>query len=310
MEKVEALFTAVVDKHAPLKRARIRKKRSPWLTSDIVSLIRKRDLLKIRAMDTKDANDWNEYRNAPNTVDNEIKIRESNYYKEACTAHKENLSKLWNTINEVCSRKPKRTIVKNLEIGNQQITDSANIAEAFNEHFSSIGSKLIGAIVSNNVSPAKSFIEYLPTTNSVFSIKPTYPQQVLELMLKLSNKKATGLDGISSKLIKISAPVTVSSITKIFNSSISTEIFPDEWKLARVTPVHKNGSPSDVNNYRPISIIPIIAKLFEKIIYDLYYKYLSDNNLLSNCQSGFRALHSTVTSLLCATDKWRLLKYR
>ena len=61
-----------------------------------------------------------------------------------------------------------------------------------------------------------------------------------------------------------------------------------------------------MNNYRPISIIPIIAKLFEKIIYDQYYKYLSDNNLLSNCQSGFRALHSTVTSLLCATDKWRL----
>ena len=111
---------------------------------------------------------------------------------------------------------------------------------------------------------------------------------------------------MSSKLIKISAPVIVSSITKIFNSSISTGIFLDEWKLAHVTPVHKNGSPSDVNNYRPISIIPIIAKLFEKIIYDQYYKYLLDNNLLSNCQSGFRALHSTVTSLLCATDKLRL----
>ena len=143
----------------------------------------------------------------------------------------------------MCSKNPKRVIVKNLEIGNQQITDSANIAEAFNEHFSTIGSKLIDAIVLNNVSPAKSFVEYLPTTNSVFSIKTTYPQQVLELMLKLSNKKATGLDGISSKLIKISAPVRVSFITKIFNSSISTGIFPDELKLARVTPVHKNGVP-------------------------------------------------------------------
>ena len=72
-EKWKALFTAVVDKHAPLKRARIRNKRSPWLTSDIASLIRKRDLLKIRAMDTNDANNWNEYRNARNTVNNEIK---------------------------------------------------------------------------------------------------------------------------------------------------------------------------------------------------------------------------------------------
>ena len=212
-------------------------------------------------MDTKDANDWNEYRNARNTVNNEIKKRKSNYYKEACIAHKENPSKLWNTINEVCSRKPERAIVKNLEIGNQQITDSANIAEDFNEHFSTIGSTLIDAIVSNDVSPPKSFIEYLPTTNSVFSIKPTYPQQVLELMLKLSNKKATGLDGIASKLIKISAPVIISSITKIFNSSISTGIFLDEWKLARVTPVQKSGSLSDVNNYRPISINQCIVGL-------------------------------------------------
>ena len=153
------------------------------------------------------------------------------------------------------------------------------------------------------MSPAKSFTEYLPTTNSVFRIKPTYPQQVLELMLKLSNKKATGPDGISSKLIKISAPVIVSSITKIFNSLISTGIFPDEWKLARVTPVHKNGSPSDENNYRLISIIPIVAKLFEKIIYDQCYKYIYR---IIICQSGFRALHSTITSLLCATDKWHL----
>ena len=144
-------------------------------------------------MDTKDANDWNEYRNARNTVNNEIKKRRSNYYKEASIAHKENPSKLWNTINEVCNRKPERAIVKNLEIGNQQITDSANIAEAFNEHFSIIGSKLIDAIVSNDVSPAKSFIEYLPTINSVFSIKPTYPQQVLKLMLKLSIKKPLAL---------------------------------------------------------------------------------------------------------------------
>ena len=72
------------------------------------------------------------------------------------------------------------------------------------------------------------------------------------------------------------------------------------------TPVFKSGRPSDVNNYRPnISIIPMIAKIFEKIICDQFYKYLSVNNLLSNCQSSFRALHSTVTSLLNSTDKWR-----
>ena len=176
------------------------------------------------------------------------------------------------------------------------------MAEAFNEHFSTIGCKLTDAI--GSINSAESFLEYLPTANSVFSIEPTSSAKVLELMFKLSKKKAIGLDGISSQLIKISAPVIVASITEIFNCSILTGIFPDEWKAARVTPVFKSGSPSDVNNYRPISIIPMIAKTFEKFIYDQFCEYLSVNNLLSNCRSGFRALHSTVTLLLNSTDKW------
>ena len=267
-----------------------------------MSLIRKRDFLKKRAIDTKEADDWNKFKRALNTVNNEIKIRKSNYYKEACFTHKKDPSKLWSAINEVCSRKPKSTNVKNLEIDNQKLTNSTAMAEAFNEYFSTIGCKLTDAIGSAN--SAESFLEYLPIANSVFSIEPTSSAKVLELMLKLSKKKAIGLDGISSQLIKISAPVIVASITEIFNCSIVTRIFPDEWKAARVTPVFKGGSPSDVNNYRPISIIPMVAKTFEKFICDQFYEYLSVNNLLSNCQPGFRALHSTVTSLLNSTDKW------
>ena len=106
-DKWKDMFVSVVDKHAPLKRSRIRNKRSPWLSSDIISLIRKRDFLKKRAIDTKEADNWNKYKRARNTVNNEIKIRKSNYNKEACFAHKKEPSKLWSTINEVCSRKPK-----------------------------------------------------------------------------------------------------------------------------------------------------------------------------------------------------------
>ena len=104
--------------------------------------------------------------------------------------------------------------------------------------------------------------------------------QSLLLFLKLSDRKATGLDSISSKLLKIAAPVIAASITDLFNCSISTGVFPDEWQLARVVPVFKKGTRSEVSNYRSISIIPIIAKVFEKAIYDQSYKYLSDSNML------------------------------
>ena len=79
---------------------------------------------------------------------------------------------------------------------------------------------------------------------------------------------------------------------------------PTEWKLARVIPIFKKGKRQDVNNYWPISIIPTVAKVFEKIIYDQFFKYLNDNDLLVCCQSGFRSLHSTLTSLLEASYSW------
>ena len=77
-----------------------------------------------------------------------------------------------------------------------------------------------------------------------------------------------------------------------------------EWKLARVSPILKKGKTDDPNNYRPISIIPTVAKIFEKILYDQLCEYLNDNNLLTHCQSGFRLLHSTLTALIEPTNCW------
>ena len=109
---------------------------------------------------------------------------------------------------------------------------------------------------------------------------------------------------IPSKLLKMAASIVTPSLTAIFTKSIITGIYPTEWKMARVTPVFKKGEKSDLNDYRPISVIPVVSKVFEKIVYDQLYQYLNDNQLLSSCQSGFRSLHSTLTALLEATNSW------
>ena len=86
--------------------------------------------------------------------------------------------------------------------------------------------------------------------------------------------KSTGLDNLPPRMLKIAAGVLATSLAFLFNQSISSGIVPTEWKLARVTPIFKR--VKDVNNYRPISIIPAVAKVFERLIYDPFFKYLND----------------------------------
>ena len=178
------------------------------------------------------------------------------------------------------------------------------LSETFNTHFASIGPKLMEKIPcdENNCS----YIEYLNChiSGNTFELKSTTSSMVCSLLDKLCKSKATGLDKISAKLLRYCPDLLSESLTVIFNCSINTGIFPDEWKCSKVIPLFKHGERRDLNNYRPISIIPVVAKVFERIIYDQIYVFLTDNNLLCNSQSGFRCLHSTVTALLESTNNW------
>ena len=128
--------------------------------------------------------------------------------------------------------------------------------------------------------------------------------EVVNLVKGIDEGKATGLDNIPFKLLKTAADVVSPSLTCIFNQSLLTGIYPSDWKLAKVTPIFKNGSKIDLRNYRPISVIPAVAKIFEKNIYDQLYNYLNVNDLLTSCQSGFRSLHNTLTALLETSNNW------
>ena len=81
-------------------------------------------------------------------------------------------------------------------------------------------------------------------------------------------------------------------------------IFPDDWKLAKVTPVFKDGDRNICGNYRPISVISVVAKVFEKLVYQQLKSFMTKNNILVDLQSGFRAKHSTETTLLSSTNEW------
>ena len=105
---------------------------------------------------------------------------------------------------------------------------------------------------------------------------------VNSLLKSINVNKATGPDNIPGRLLKIAADILSPSLTEIFNRSLSKGIYPSDWKMTKVLPIFKNGEKCDRSNYRPISIISAVAKAFGKILYNQFYSYLSNNNLLSN----------------------------
>ena len=100
-------------------------------------------------------------------------------------------------------------------------------------------------------------------------------------------RKASGHDKISNKLLKIACPYIHESLTDLFNLSIESNKFANDWKIAKVFPLHKSGERDDANNYRPISVLSTIPRLFERLMYDQLYSYLTENNLINTRQSGF-----------------------
>ena len=301
--KWKALFLKVCDVHAPLKSKRLRPSKSSWITTGLKKRMNYQDHLKKKAVKSNNLIDWNHYRTLKNQINNEIKIAKQNYYINAFDKFSGDTRKTWQTINELTCRKSNRTVINEVEYCGQKSENSLEAAEIFNTFFSEIGTNL-----SKDVAEAAvSYSDFLTETDKLFSFSETTPAHVYSLLSKLSKSKATGPDNIPAKLLKECPDLICESLSLIFNQSFKTGVFPNDWKNARVSPLYKNsGKRNDPSNYRPISVIPVVAKVFERIIYDQLYVHLTKYNLLSKYQSGFRSLHSTVTALLEATDSWAL----
>ena len=124
----------------------------------------------------------------------------------------------------------------------------------------------------------------------------------MSTIFSLPTKSSTGFD-ISSKFLKQIAPTIVKHLTTLIKQVFNTGIFPDKLKLARVIPLHKNGNPSLLNNYRPISLLPVISKVIEKIISNQLRSYFESKKLFYENQYGFRSDHSTEYATLELIDR-------
>ena len=179
-------------------------------------------------------------------------------------------------------------------INNRSIADHKEIADQFNIFFSSIGSNLSHSI--EIVDNTLDFTDYLNNpTEHPFNFNVITESETLSIINKLKSENSSGKDEISNNLLKSIKDEIGKPLTIIINQSLRTGIFPDALKIAMLTihSLYKKGDNFCLNNYRPISLLPTISKIFERVMFTQRYSYLNANFLLSEQQYGFRSQHST-----------------
>ena len=151
----------------------------------------------------------------------------------------------------------------------------------------------------------KKYYKNLNLVGKSFSFEPVVYTSVLKLLQQLNPHKSAGIDNLTGKFLKEGAPVLASPITNLINLSISLSSFHDDCKIAKLKPLYKKEAKTKPKNYRPISLLPLISKIIERIIHDQTQVFLDENKILYTYQSGFRKHYSTDTCLSCLTDRVR-----
>ena len=184
-------------------------------------------------------------------------------------------------------------------IDDQEISDQGKIANCFNKSFVDIGPKLASTIPE---SQAK-FHQYLNPHQTFMGEANLTDDELKEALRSLKPNKSPGYDNISSNVVNETSDIFFTPLKYIFNFSLQQGIFPENLKVAQVSPVHNKDEELLLANYRPISVLPCFSKLLECIMYNRLFKYLSENSILYKKQFGFQTSHSTDHAILLLVNQ-------
>ena len=316
--KFQTILCEVLDKHAPLKKRCLRANNSPFMTKQLRKMIMNRSRCKNTYFKNKTVENWEKYRRLRNDcvkLTNKVK---RDYFRNLNIGSVNDNKTFWKTVkpnfSEKNSKNAKIILVENDEI----ITDNKRNAEIMNDYFVNITQKLnIPEIPIENL-PENADVKFLDPVDQIIHTYSKHPSvlkingivnhtnkfsfskvelaEIEKEILDLNPKKATGSDAIPPKIVKDAFRVLESPITQLFNTTIEENQFPNALKYANVSPLYKKDDSTNKENYRPISILPSIAKNFERVMFQQVTSYVS--KLLSPYLCGFRKGYNAQHALL------------
>ena len=285
----EKLFINILDKHAPIRQRKVRNKYSPHINAELkCKMFLVRDFYKKKHRSSGNLNDWLEYKKLRNIVNIEHANAKKNYFAHKLSQTNHNIKETWKILNSALGRS-KTTTIQWLRVNGTDLTEPDKISEQFNKYFCNIASDILKEseeFDSSDIS-FESYITKFPKTTSSFRFKRISPADVLHHVGKLKSSRS---GAIPTRFLKDGINEVANSLSFLYNRSIEEGSFPSNLKIASVCPIYKGvGHKDNPSNYRPISILPIIARVFEKLIHIQLFRYLEST--IFKYQSGFRPKH-------------------
>jgi len=286
-EKV-GLFNNIIsdlfDRHAPFTTRSFNKPFKPWYNENVHFLMNRRNNARRKYERTNDLQDLNYYRQLRNYT-TYLQRHEKKAYLNSCFSSG-NIKDLWSNIRKFGIQSKKSEIPEHLR----------NV-DVINNYF----------VAAQNDSPADENLQFFYNNNihhsvtDLFVFQLTTEEEILKIISSIKSD-AVGADGIGIKMLSLCCPFIVKYLCHIFNTCLLLNVFPTCWKESYVIPIPKCSNVNDLSDLRPITILPLVSKIFEKVVSSQLYQHLLLFKILPETQSGFREGFSCSTALANLTD--------
>jgi len=241
-------------------------------------------------------------------IQKEVYLRYNNIYRKLVLKEKENTfnqkleacgrnsKKKWNILKTELKLKNSKDDIAKIIINDNEITEPVELATCFKDHFENCAAQL-----ANNV-PNSGECNILTDQRQAWKFHAITEKELLELISSLQPKSSSGFDLLTNRMLKKEKITMSKLLIGLINETIVSNVFPEALKVAKVVPIFKKGETTNLNNYRPISLLPVLSKILEKVINKQITEKLDAMHIIDDNQYGFRAGHSTEDAVVKFID--------
>jgi len=305
----KTILINIINSSVPLKKKPLKKNKPvPWFDSELYKVEKMKSKLYNIYRSHNNSQNWELYLAARRSYQKLFKQKRIDFYSKQTINNFPSSKKFWEFYSSSISIKSDHSnnhSPNSIEVEGNFVTENDELASCFNKHFISLGNNSNPYSYQESVNFTNNLFRKIPDFTSLnsnihgsFDFTPVTPSIMDKLLSKVDASSSPGYSGIPSSILKTCHLSLAPFFTQLFNDCVRAGLFPDEFKLAIVTPLFKNkGSPSELNNYRGISSLSPLAKVFEKIMAEQIKIYFEINKLFFSGQHGFRPNHSCESAL-------------